>query len=116
MSATESLPSSKDLSWYRKFGEEAEKACAMIEKIRAQQQLQELLIGVEEIRMANGGVSPLVALPVVSYISGLQKSAIYKRIADGNFPAPVKIGNANRWPMDEILEWRNNVVAERQAP
>ena len=37
-------------------------------------------------------MSTLLRLPIVSAESGLSKTTIYARIADGTFPPPVKLG------------------------
>lgn len=36
---------------------------------------------------------------------GYGKTAIYRRVQDGTFPAPVKLGYASRWLESEIHEW-----------
>lgn len=41
---------------------------------------------------------------VVSRV-GLGKTTIYKMIGSGEFPEPVKIGKASRWPSSEITKW-----------
>ena len=48
----------------------------------------------------------LVRMPDVEIASGLKRSAIYKRIADGTFPAPIKItSRCSAWIKGEINEW-----------
>ena len=43
----------------------------------------------------------LLRLPDVRHKTGLSRSAIYRRIADGTFPAPVKIGaRSSAWAGD----------------
>ncbi|MBB5409475.1 prophage regulatory protein [Paraburkholderia sp. HC6.4b] len=42
----------------------------------------------------------------VSEITGLERSALYERIARGAFPQPVRIGSAAvRWVEAEVAEW-----------
>ncbi len=42
----------------------------------------------------------------VSAITGLERSALYERIARGAFPHPVRIGSAAvRWIEAEIIAW-----------
>ncbi|NYH23960.1 helix-turn-helix transcriptional regulator [Paraburkholderia bryophila] len=42
----------------------------------------------------------------VSEITGLQRSALYERIARGDFPKPVTIGSAAvRWIEAEVIAW-----------
>jgi prophage regulatory protein len=48
----------------------------------------------------------LLRLPQVVKTCGLKKSAIYQRIQDGSFPAPLKLGSRSvAWRSDEIREW-----------
>lgn len=42
---------------------------------------------------------------------GYGKTAIYKRVKDGTFPAPVNVGYASRWLESEIQEWIAKQVA-----
>jgi prophage regulatory protein len=43
---------------------------------------------------------------------GLSHTTIYKRVKQGTFPAPVRVGdNAVAWPSDEIDRW----IGERLA-
>jgi len=50
----------------------------------------------------------LYRLPDVEKICGLKKSAIYSRIKEGSFPAPVELGPKSvAWRSDEIEEWIN---------
>ena len=34
---------------------------------------------------------------------GCSKSTFWRRVADGTFPRPLKIGGLSRWPQSEIL-------------
>jgi prophage regulatory protein len=48
----------------------------------------------------------ILKLPVVKTRSGLSRSTIYARIADGTFPAPVSLGvRAVGWREEEVEEW-----------
>lgn len=54
----------------------------------------------------------LLKLKQVCEIVGMKKSSIYKAIADGEFPPPVKIGKrAVGWLASIIFEW----VAKRPS-
>ena len=45
--------------------------------------------------------------------TGLSRSTIYQRIADGEFPAPVSIGaRAVGWPSDAIDAWIADRIAQ----
>jgi prophage regulatory protein len=50
-------------------------------------------------------------LPTVIERVGLQKTAIYARIAKGTFPKPVQLagGRAVAWDQDEVTEWQNGL-------
>ncbi len=48
----------------------------------------------------------LLRLAEVSNITGLSRSAIYRLIAQGQFPKPRKITpHASRWREDEVQDW-----------
>lgn len=55
-------------------------------------------------------------LPEVKAHTGLSRSSLYRRIAEGTFPAPVKIGaRASAWSSAEIERWKAERIAERDA-
>jgi prophage regulatory protein len=48
----------------------------------------------------------LLRLPDVSKMVGLRRSAIYQYVAEGRFPAPIRIGiRSVRWRMADVLAW-----------
>lgn len=53
----------------------------------------------------------------VCELTGLSTSTIYKRIADGTFPRPVKIGKGSRavsvWSIAELHEFEREMLAQR---
>ncbi len=52
----------------------------------------------------------LLRLAEVSMMVGLCRSSIYNYVAEGRFPAPVKMGiRSVRWRMSDILAWRASV-------
>jgi excisionase family DNA binding protein len=57
----------------------------------------------------------LDALKDVARATGLSRPTIYRKIRDGQFPAPVKIGCASRWLRREVQSWIRARVAERDA-
>lgn len=60
--------------------------------------------------------SRLVRLPYVKLHTGLSRSEIYRRIAAGTFPAPVKLGErASAWDSREIDAWIAARIAARDA-
>jgi prophage regulatory protein len=57
----------------------------------------------------------LIRLPDVLERVSLKKTAVYKMMAQDEFPRPVKIGTASAWVEQEITDWIADRVAERQA-
>ena len=58
----------------------------------------------------------LLRLPEVKARTGHSRSEIYRRIAAGDFPAPVKIGErASAWPEHEVSAWCEARIAARDA-
>lgn len=58
----------------------------------------------------------LERLPQVKVRTGLSRSEIYRRIAMGDFPAPVKLGQrASAWSKHEVDAWISQRIAERDA-
>jgi len=53
----------------------------------------------------------------VQEIVGLKRTAIYDRIAAGQFPRPVQLGSRRSvaWVEAEIIEWQRDRVAERDG-
>ena len=47
-------------------------------------------------------IDKLLALPEVRDAVGLSSATLYRMIERGDFPCPVKIGRAARWPASEI--------------
>lgn len=61
---------------------------------------------------------PLVLerLPQVKARTGLSRSEIYRRIALGDFPAPIKLGlRASAWSKHEVDAWISQRIAARDA-
>jgi prophage regulatory protein len=58
----------------------------------------------------------LLRLPQVKAQTGLSRSSLYRRIAMGAFPAPIKIGaRASAWSSAEIEGWVAERIAQRDA-
>jgi len=51
------------------------------------------------------------------HITGMGRATIYKRISEGTFPKPVKIGKRSvRWIESEVSEWvRKRIEESRQS-
>ncbi len=47
----------------------------------------------------------IIRLPEVSQLVGLGKTAIYDRIKEHTFPAPIKLGRASGWVEEEVQQW-----------
>lgn len=48
----------------------------------------------------------LMRLKDVSRLVGLSRSSLYKGVADGTFPHPVRVGKRSvRWRVQDILDW-----------
>jgi len=62
------------------------------------------------------GALILERLPQVKARTGLGRSEIYRRIAAGNFPAPIKLGErASAWSAAEVDSWISERIAARDA-
>lgn len=64
------------------------------------------------------GALTLERLPSVRARTGLSRSEIYRRIAAGDFPAPVKLGEVARssaWVEHEVSAWIAARIAARNA-
>jgi prophage regulatory protein len=69
----------------------------------------------EEVEHA-GGLDPelhaqrLLRLAEVSTMVGLKRSAIYRYVSEGRFPAPIKVGfRSVRWKLADVLAWRAHI-------
>ena len=59
----------------------------------------------------------ILRLPAVKACTGLSRSTIYLRVAEGRFPKPVSLGGrAVGWLENEIQEWlQRRIDASRKA-
>ncbi|MDR3388338.1 MAG: AlpA family phage regulatory protein [Rudaea sp.] len=58
----------------------------------------------------------LQRLPVVKARTGLSRSEIYRRCAQGRFPKPIKLGERlTVWNSVEVSRWIAERIAERDA-
>jgi prophage regulatory protein len=62
-------------------------------------------------------VNTILRLPAVRARTGLARSTIYLRIAQGTFPKPVNLGGrAVGWLQNEIEEWlKERIEASRKT-
>lgn len=57
-----------------------------------------------------GATGTLLKINEVSKMVALSRSSIYKRLSEGAFPKPVRLGKrAIRWHVDEIARWRESL-------
>ena len=57
---------------------------------------------------AKVAVEKLLTIKEGSSMVGFKKSTLYKKIRDGTFPRPLKIGTSSRWKLSEIQKWIEN--------
>lgn len=59
----------------------------------------------------------ILRLPAVKTVTGLSRSTIYLRIAEGSFPKPVNLGQrAVGWIEAEVQQWlEQQIAASRRA-
>tara|TARA_R100001480_G_scaffold142911_1_gene140545 strand:- start:2 stop:199 length:198 start_codon:yes stop_codon:yes gene_type:complete len=57
-----------------------------------------------------------IKLPTVMDLTGYRRTSIFDKVAEGSFPAPVKLGpRAVAWVSEEIESWMDARIAERDA-
>lgn len=54
-----------------------------------------------------------VRLPYIVQKTGVSRPTIYRMIASGEFPKPVKQGRTSSWPSSEVEAYINRVKAAR---
>jgi prophage regulatory protein len=48
----------------------------------------------------------LLPMPTVIGVTSLSKATVYRKVGDGSFPAPLKIGKARvAWRQSDIAKW-----------
>jgi prophage regulatory protein len=63
---------------------------------------------------ARGSKQRLVRLPEVIARTGVSRSELYRRMAAGTFPMPIKLGQRlNAWPESSVDEWIEAQIAAR---
>ena len=65
----------------------------------------------------SGSTNPrIIRRPEVSLLTGLGRSALYQRVADGDFPYPIKIGRrAVGWIESEVVLWIHAQIEARDS-
>lgn len=69
----------------------------------------------EDVKKGIVQVDNLLKFKAVSSQVGLGRTAIYRMIGAGSFPAPVKLGRASRWSQREVQAWLDERKLERIA-
>ncbi|HYC55705.1 MAG TPA: AlpA family transcriptional regulator [Candidatus Binatia bacterium] len=55
----------------------------------------------------------ILRLPAVKHSTGLSRSTIYLRVAQGSFPAPVSLGGRSvGWVEQDVQEWLQRRIEE----
>lgn len=57
----------------------------------------------------------LERLPAVVARTGMSRSWIYKEVAAGRFPKPVKVGGASGWNAEAIDRWIESLISAPAA-
>jgi prophage regulatory protein len=57
----------------------------------------------------------IIRLPEVMFMVGMKKTAIYDKIKEGAFPAPLKIGRMSGWLESDVQQWIAAVAEEHAA-
>ena len=55
----------------------------------------------------------LIRLAEVMNLTGLSRASVYNYIKAGIFPAPAKFGKSSLWEYNEIQDWINQRLQER---
>ena len=51
-------------------------------------------------------IDPLLPMPAVMDLTSFSKATVYRKVADGSFPKPLKIGQSRvAWRKSDIAEW-----------
>ena len=53
----------------------------------------------------------LLRLREVRTMIGLSAATIYRNVAAGTFPRPVKVGGASRWRLSDLQVWLDGLTA-----
>ncbi len=60
-------------------------------------------------------IAPLMPLRAVTQFTSLSRATVYRRIKDGPFPKPIKIGiNRIAWRQEDLTAWLANCVGSCQ--
>lgn len=54
-------------------------------------------------RIPETDIDPMLTAQQAAEIVGISHSSFWRRVADGTFPPPVKLGSLSRWPRSEVI-------------
>ncbi|MFD1261430.1 helix-turn-helix transcriptional regulator [Entomomonas asaccharolytica] len=57
----------------------------------------------------------LIRLAEVMNLCGLSRASVYNYIKEGIFPPPAKFGKSSLWEFNEIQQWINQRIDERNS-
>jgi prophage regulatory protein len=57
----------------------------------------------------------LLRLGDVIQLTALSRATVYRQVAAGSFPAPVKIASASRWPESEVARFVERLKSDREG-
>jgi len=60
-------------------------------------------------------IDRLLNLEEVTRLTALSRATVYRAIASGDFPPPVKFGRVSRWPASEVSNFLSALVAKRST-
>lgn len=63
--------------------------------------------------MAFTQTDPLLNARKAAELLGVSISTFFRRVADGTFPEPIKLGHLSRWPQSELLDTIEHLKAAR---
>ena len=61
-------------------------------------------------------IDRLLTLEEVRRIIGLSSATLYRLIARGQFPSPIRIGRTSRWPESEVSSFVQARMGSRETP
>lgn len=61
------------------------------------------------------GIDTLLTIRECTTMLRISNTTFYRRIADGSFPRPIKVGGLSRWSESEIFAAIESAKAKRQS-
>lgn len=56
----------------------------------------------------------LLDVKAITELTTLSKSSLYRLMKEDKFPQPTKIKGRNVWGIEQVNEWMNNLIKEKQ--